>query len=80
MFRLYGIERDDVDYILDTFPIVRRNDEQRFGEYRTKRLILERYDAMVAAEAAGREYETPLDPPPGDPRAAHPALDRAGAA
>ena len=79
MFRLYGIERDDVDYILDTFPIVRRHDEQRFGEYRTKRLILERYDAMVAADVAGREYETPLDPPPGDPRAAHPTLDRAGA-
>ena len=51
MFRLYGIERDDVDYIMDTFPIVRRHDEQRFGEYRTKRLILERYDAMVAADA-----------------------------
>jgi hypothetical protein len=65
MFRLYGIERDDVDYILDTFPIVRRNDEQRFGEYRTKRLILERYDAMVAADAAGDEYETAVDPPPG---------------
>ena len=71
MFRLYGIERDDVEYIMDTFPIVRRNDEQRFGEYRTKRLILERYDALVAADAAGVAYETPLDPPPGDPRAAH---------
>jgi hypothetical protein len=71
MVRLYGIERDDVDYIMDTFPIVRRKDEQRFGEYRTKRLILERYDAMAAAQAGGREYETPLDPPPGDPRAAH---------
>ena len=41
MFRLYGIERADVDYILDTFPIVRRRDEQAFGEYRTKRLILD---------------------------------------
>lgn len=71
MLHLYGIERDDVDYILDTFPIARRNDEQRFGEYRTKRLIMERYDAMAAADATGVAYETPLDPPPGDPRAAH---------
>jgi len=71
MFRLYGIDRDDVSYIMDTFPIVARHDEQRFGEYRTKRLILERYDAMVAADVAGAEYETPLDPPPGDLRAAH---------
>jgi hypothetical protein len=71
MFRLYGIERNDVVYIMETFPIVRRHDEERFGEYRTKRLILERYDALVAADASGVPYETPLDPPPGDPLAAH---------
>jgi len=71
MFRLYGIERDDVDYIMDTFPIVCRRDVDRFGDYRTKRLILERYDALVAADATGLSYGTPLDPPPGDPRAAH---------
>jgi hypothetical protein len=65
MFRLFGIERDDADYILETFPIVRRHDEKRSGEYSTKRLILERYDAMVTAEAAGVGYATPLDPPPG---------------
>ena len=35
-FHLYGITRDDADYILDTFPIVRRKDEATFGEYRTK--------------------------------------------
>jgi hypothetical protein len=65
-FHVYGIERDDVDYILDTFPIVRRKDEKSYGEYRTKRTILEVYDAMACGT-----YETPLDPPPGDPRAAH---------
>jgi hypothetical protein len=71
MFRLYKIERDDVEYIMDTFPIVKRRDEERFdGEYRTKCLILERYDAMVAAENAETGYESLLDPPPGDPRAA----------
>ena len=70
MFRLYGIERADVEYIMDTFPIVRRKNEQRFGEYRTKRLVLERYDAMVEADATGVEYRSPLDPPPGDARAA----------
>lgn len=45
-FHLYGIARDDVDYILETFPIVRCKDEKEFGEYRTKRVILEMYDAM----------------------------------
>src|SRR5262249_5306880 len=40
-FHLYGISRDDADYIMETFPIVKRKDEDRFGEYRTKRVILE---------------------------------------
>ncbi|MFZ2528183.1 MAG: hypothetical protein WAX14_11095 [Rhodococcus sp. (in: high G+C Gram-positive bacteria)] len=47
-FHLYGIDRDDVDYIMDTFPIVKRKDEAAHGEYRTKRMILEAYDRMSA--------------------------------
>ncbi|MCK4504640.1 MAG: N-6 DNA methylase, partial [Candidatus Aegiribacteria sp.] len=43
LFYLYGIKRDDVDYIMETFPIVRRKDEQKYGEYRTKRMILNRF-------------------------------------
>jgi hypothetical protein len=71
-FHLYGLERDDVDYVMDTFPIVRRRDEQAHGEYRTKRLILEIYDELAEAIATGRPYQTRLDPPPADPRVAHP--------
>ena len=69
--RLYGLERDDADYVLDTFPILKRKDEVEFGEYRTKRLILERFDAMAEAQATGRVYQTVLDPPPADPSCAH---------
>jgi hypothetical protein len=75
-FHLYGLERDDVDYIMDTFPIVRRKDETAHGEYRTKRFILERYDALAEAIATGTEYQTVLDPPPADLRAAHPESSR----
>jgi len=46
MFHLYGIPREDVDYIMDTFRIVREHDEAENGEYRTKRIILNIYDAM----------------------------------
>lgn len=46
-FRLYGISREDVEYIMDTFPIVRRKDEARWGEYRTKRVVLENYERMT---------------------------------
>ena len=72
-FHLYGIAREDVDYILDTFPIVRRKDEAAYGEYRTKRVILEIYDALAEAERTGVPYQTRLNPPPADPRVAHPA-------
>ena len=41
---LYGLTRDELSYILDTFPIVRRKDEARWGEYRTKRLVLSGFD------------------------------------
>jgi hypothetical protein len=70
-FYLYGIERDDVDYIMETFPIVKRKEEARHGEYRTKRLILDRFDALKLAIDTGTNYETVLVPPPGDIRAAH---------
>lgn len=52
---LYGLSRDDFEYILGTFPIVERNDIKEHGKFRTKRLCLEAYDrfandpAVVAA-------------------------------
>ena len=57
---------------MDTFPIVRHKDEQRFGDYRTKRVILDIYDAMQEAIAAGTSYRTRLDPAPADPACRHP--------
>ncbi|NJM12280.1 MAG: hypothetical protein HC889_10685 [Synechococcaceae cyanobacterium SM1_2_3] len=67
-FHLYGIERDDVAYIMDTFPIVKRRDEAAHGSYRTRDTILEIYDAMMG----GQSYQTRLDPPPADSRCCHP--------
>jgi hypothetical protein len=77
-FHLYGIERDDVDYIMDTFPIVKRKDEASYGSYRTKVKILEFYDemarvssvnaaALAADQDATAHYQTSLNPPPGPP-------------
>jgi hypothetical protein len=72
-FHLYGIARDDVGYIMETFPIVKRKDEAQHGEYRTKRVILEMYDAMQRAIDTSEPYQSRLDPPPG-PLANEPAL------
>lgn len=60
--------RTDVDYIMDTFAIVKRKDEERFGRDRTKELILEIFDRMQMAINSGKPYTTILDPPPGDLR------------
>lgn len=66
--------RDAVAYIMDTFPIVRRRDEDKYdGDYHTKRVILEIYDAMQESIRGGLPYRTRLDPPPADPRCCHPA-------
>ena len=64
--------RDAVAYILDTFPGVRREDEAKHGQYRTKRVILEIHDEMQQAILLGRTYQTRLDPPPADPSCCHP--------
>jgi hypothetical protein len=70
-FHLYGFAEEDVDYVMETFPIVKRRDEEKFGHYRTKALILDVYRKMADAIASGLPYETILDPPPADPRVAH---------
>ena len=49
-FHLYGINRDDAEYILGTFPIVRREDEAGFGHYRTRDLILAYMNALAAGD------------------------------
>jgi hypothetical protein len=74
-FHLYGFSRDDTDYILGTFPIVKKNDEKAHGEYRTRRLILERYDVLAAAAASGTPYVSPLGPPRRAPTE-HPGAQR----
>ncbi len=54
--KLYGLTREELDYILDptpffdgdcptqTFPGLRRKEEKLYGEYRTRRLVLEAWD------------------------------------
>ncbi|WP_376793272.1 Eco57I restriction-modification methylase domain-containing protein [Thermoflexus sp.] len=57
---LFPTPQEAVAYILDQFPIVRHKDEERFGEYRTQRVILEIYDAMAEAARTGRPWRSRL--------------------
>lgn len=75
MFHLYNLDRADSEHVLDSFPVVRNNEERDYGEFRTKRLVLAAYDAMTAAAEGGAPFVSPLDPPPGKgPR--HQEVDR----
>ena len=49
-FHLYGLSREDADYVLGTFPIVRRQDEAEFGSYRTRELVLAYMNALTAGD------------------------------
>ena len=50
-FHLYGFTREDAAYVLDTFPIVRKEDEVVFGRYRTREMILAYMNALAAGDA-----------------------------
>jgi Eco57I restriction-modification methylase len=39
-FYLYGLDADDAAYVMDSFPIVRDQDQAAFGRYRTKDDVL----------------------------------------
>ncbi|MFF5183446.1 Eco57I restriction-modification methylase domain-containing protein [Streptomyces sp. NPDC000345] len=82
-FHLYGISTEDTDYILETFQSesggLKNNEIAKYGEYRTKQLVLTEYNRMAAAGLTlenplvdGENYTSTLTPPPGHgPR--HPA-------
>jgi hypothetical protein len=53
-FMMYGLDGDTAAYILDTFPIVREDDTERFGRYLTKDLILAYMRAFEAGDARSR--------------------------
>lgn len=60
--RLYGLTRDELRYILDpadvmgpdypseTFRVLKANEERQYGEYRTRRLVLEAWDRLEAQQ------------------------------
>jgi hypothetical protein len=61
---LYGLDRRDLEYILDpssfdedypseTFRVLKQNEFRRFGEYRTRRLVLEAWDRLTTPSSSG---------------------------
>ncbi len=56
-FHLYGLSRDEADYVLSTFPIVQKEDEAEFGTYRTRNLILAYMSALAAGDTEAKVAE-----------------------
>lgn len=71
ILHLYGLSREQVDWVLDSFTVLRKYEERDHGEFRTKRLVLTAYDAMAEARASGTVYQTTLSPPPADTSLCH---------
>jgi hypothetical protein len=61
---VYGLNRGEAEHVLDSFNVVRKYEERDYGEYRTKRLVLEAYDRMAGAIARGGSGWVPLTDPP----------------
>jgi hypothetical protein len=57
---VYGLNRDEAEHVLDSYFVVRKYEERDFGDYRTKRLVLEAYDRMATAMANGGKGWKPL--------------------
>ncbi|EIV91337.1 DNA methyltransferase [Frankia sp. QA3] len=72
-FRLYGVERADVEYALTSFRAFRNKEPELFEATRKK--ILAVYDEMTRAEETGVAFRSELTPPPGE-GLRHPASTR----
>ncbi|HCM95784.1 MAG TPA: hypothetical protein DIT09_14405 [Glutamicibacter sp.] len=65
IFHLYEFKRDEVVTVLDSFSVLAAEESKQWGDYRSKKLILEMFDAMQQSVDAGTAYESPLSPPAG---------------
>ncbi len=60
---MYRLDRADVEWILDapppssSFPALKRNEIDKFGEYRTQRYVLHAYDQLARGELPNLENE-----------------------
>ncbi|MGA7807092.1 MAG: hypothetical protein WCB02_21045, partial [Bradyrhizobium sp.] len=54
--RYFSTPRDAIAHVLDSFPGVRRKEEQTFGEFKTKQCVLDIYDSILTAIRLGRAY------------------------
>jgi hypothetical protein len=45
-FQMYGLSTDDIEIVLESFPILKAKEVEKYGEYRTRKLVLEKIEKM----------------------------------
>lgn len=48
--QLYGLTKEELKYILTTFPVQKNNEGRLFGEYQPERLNMETWGRMEASK------------------------------
>ena len=71
VLHLYGLNRAQTEWLLDSFTVLRKYEESDHGEFLTKRVVLELYDELAEAKRTGRAYQTRLRPAPADRSCCH---------
>jgi hypothetical protein len=71
VLHLYGLNRAQTEWLLDSFTVLRKYEERDQGEFRTKRVVLEIFDEIAKAKETGGTFQTRLDPGPADPSCCH---------
>jgi hypothetical protein len=46
VFRLYGLDRNDIEYVMDSFGLLRSRELEASGKFATKIRVLDAYDAL----------------------------------
>lgn len=69
-FILFGLDDSQAEHVMDSFVVQRQSEEKAFGEYRTKRAVLDELVKMRAADH-NSPFVSQLQPPPGAPAVRH---------
>jgi hypothetical protein len=79
VLHLYGLNRSQSEWLVDSFAVLRKYEEAEHGEFRTKRVVLAIYDEIAIAKQTGRAYQTRLAPIPAHPSCCHPSKAKTAA-
>jgi hypothetical protein len=71
----YAARADASTFPGETFRVLKDKEIRKYGEYRTRRLVLEAWQRLAAVDFDVEAYVPMVDPPPAHPSLAHPNKD-----